>query len=271
MRIVILTYESHQANFITQQVITQFPGQVAGIVRSEVIVAGKDTWQSLRFLLKKTGLGFVLPKGMEIILSRLAGLYLRIIGKKAHVPSLDVMCATHNIPLMGAKKVNTASTLTTLQSWQPDLVVSIYFNQLIKAKIINMAPQGVINLHPALLPKNRGLFPYFWALANGDEESGATVHWVDTKFDTGDLLLQKSIPITPQETVISLANKSAEVGANLLVEAISLIEVGQAPHLNQNTTEATYFSWPTPQAVQHFKQRGRKYGDLLSMWKEFVK
>jgi hypothetical protein len=270
MKIVILTYESHQANIITHRLLTERPGQVKGIIRSEVNVAGKNLRQSMWFLLRQTGLDFVARKGLEIVLGQAVTTFWGLTGKKPKVPSLAQMGAELSIPIVGAKNINAPQSLSRLQAWQPDLIVSIYLNQLIKSKMIALAPKGVINIHPALLPKNRGLFPYFWALANGDAESGVTVHWVDTKFDTGDILAQQVVPITPADTVISLARRSAEVGAELLVEAVKLIEAGDPPRIFQNHHEASYFSWPTPADVRRFKQRGRRYGSILEMWKDLT-
>ena len=129
-----------------------------------------------------------------------------------------------------------------------------------------MPKRGVINVHPALLPRNRGLFPYFWALANGDDESGVTVHWVDPSFDTGAILVQKPLSISADDTVISLAEKSAELGADLLVEAVNLIIQGDPPRNAQDVTAASYYSWPSSEAVRRFYQRGRRYGTLKEMW-----
>ena len=67
---------------MTHRLLTEFPGQVVGIVASEVIVAKKNTWQAIWFLLRQTGLGFVALKGLEIILGRLASLYLALRGKR---------------------------------------------------------------------------------------------------------------------------------------------------------------------------------------------
>ena len=270
MRIVILTYESHQANLMTRRLLTEFPGQVAGIMASDVIIPGKNTVQSAWFLLRKTGLGFVGMKGAEIILSRLVPLFLKIMGKKPSVPSLAQMSEDFSAPLVHAKNVNSIESLKTLRQWHPDLVVSVYLNQLIKKSLIETAKQGVINVHPAMLPKNRGLFPYFWALANGDAESGVTVHWVDTKFDTGDILLQRALPIEADDTVISLAGKSAALGADLLTEAVHAIEMGNPPRKTQNAEIASYFSWPPPQAVKKFRQRGKRYGSVIEMWRALI-
>ncbi len=268
LNLVILTYESKQANLMTRRLLTEFPGQVRGIMASDVIIPGKNTLQAAWFLWRKTGLGFVGMKGAEIILSRIAPLVMKLTGRTPSVPSLAQMSARFGVPLVHAKNVNSTESLATLKGWQPDLVVSVYLNQLIKKPIIELAHAGVINVHPALLPRNRGLFPYFWALANGDTETGVTVHWVDTRFDTGEILAQRAFPILPEDTVLSLAGKSAQLGAELLVEAIRAIAAGDPPRVPQNSAEASYFSWPTPQAVRQFRRRGRRYGSLIEMWKE---
>ena len=264
MRIVILSYESHQANLMTQALLEKFSPQVVGIMPSDVIVAKKTTWQSISFLFKKTGLGFVARKGGEIILGRLAAR----ISSKSQIPSLQALSQKYNIPLCPTKNLNSAASRAQLQAWQPDLIVSVYFNQLIGKRVIKLATKGVINIHPALLPKNRGLFPYFWALCHGDTETGVTVHWVSPEFDTGDIILQESLPISPEDTVISLARHCAELGARLLPEAIRLIGNNQAPRIKQDESQASYFSWPDPKAFRQFRQNGRHYGSLREMWQD---
>lgn len=268
LNLVILTYESKQANLMTRRLLTEFSGQVRGIMASDVIIPGKSTLGAAWFLLRKTGLGFVGMKGAEIILGRITPPVMKLLGRASRIPSLAQMSAEFGVPMIHAKNVNSAESLAVLEQWQPDLVVSVYLNQLIKKPIIEMASAGVINVHPALLPRNRGLFPYFWALANGDTETGVTVHWVDTRFDTGEILVQRAFPIKPDDTVLSLANQSAQLGADLLVEAIRAIESGNPPRVPQNSAAASYFSWPTPEAVRRFRQRGRRYGSLRELWRE---
>lgn len=270
MKLAILTYQSHQSNLMTRRLLTEFLGQVVGIMDSQVIIPGKTTLQSAWFLLKKTGLGFVVPKGAEIILSRLAPLGLKLAGRQPSTPALAQLSREYGVPLYGTKNVNAPDSLAILQRWQPDLVVSVYLNQLIKPALIALPPLGVINIHPALLPQNRGLFPYFWALANGDTETGVTVHRVDARFDTGDIIIQQAIPIQPNDSVLSLARKSAEVGAEVLVQAVKAIQSGNPPRVPQDSALASYYSWPTPEAVRRLKQRGRRYGSISEIWKELL-
>ena len=171
----------------------------------------------------------------------------------------------HDIPVVGSKDVNDANTMSVVRDWQPDLVISIYLNQMIRRELIDLPQAGCLNIHPALLPRNRGLFPYFWAIANGDEETGVTLHWVDEKFDTGDILLQEPIPLKPDDTMTSLQYKSAQIGTDMLVRGVELIEAGDPPHIPQDNSQATYYSWPSPADQRRFRERGGNYGTVFEL------
>ncbi len=268
LKIVILTYESYQANLITCRLLKEFPGQVVKILKSNVIVPKKNLWQSFWFLYRKSGLGFVARKGWEInlylIVTRLCG----FMGKKLKIPSLSRMGTNYKVQVLSVKNINFPEVIDTLKGLQFDLIISVYLNQKIGGQLIKIAPKGVINIHPSLLPKNRGLFPYFWVLANGDNETGVTVHWVDSKFDTGDILIQRALPVTSSCTVFSLSYECAKLGADLLVEAVKLVEKGSPPKISQNKCQSSYFSWPSPIDVCRFKKKGRKYGSILEIWRE---
>jgi methionyl-tRNA formyltransferase len=267
MRIVILTYESYQSNLIIHRVLKQYHKQVVGIIRSEAIIPGENLLQSMFFIFKKAGLRFVAHKGMEIVISRIFGIVARFLGKTPVVPSLQQMGESFDIPIFGSNNVNHSSSIATIREWNPDRIASIHCNQLIRNTVIRLAPAGVINIHPALLLKNRGAFPYFWSLVNGDEETGSTVHWIDSEFDTRDIILQDRLQIDEKDTVITFANRCARLGAELIVKAIELFQADHPPRIPQDEEQATYFSWPTPEAGRELMRRGRKYGSLLDLWK----
>ena len=265
MRIVILSYESLYANLMTYRLIQARPGQVVGILRSDCLIYGKSLPGALGYLLRRSGLRFVGRKALELFESRAIAILFRLIGRPRQVPSLREIKATCGIPVVGSRDVNGPETLAVLRNWRPDVVISIYLNQLIKRELIGLPRLGCLNIHPALLPRNRGLFPYFWAIANGDAQSGITLHWVDEKFDTGDILLQEAIPIQPQDTLTSLAYKSAQVGAEMLVRAMQLVEAGDPPRIPQDNSHATYYSWPRPADQRRFRQGGGRYGTVFEL------
>jgi methionyl-tRNA formyltransferase len=221
----------------------------------------------LAYLLKRTGLRFVGRKALEFFQSRATAILLRLIGREPKVHSLRDMKSRYNVPVVGSTDVNSADTLAQIEAWQPDLVLSIYLNQLIKKRLIELPTQGTLNIHPALLPRNRGLFPYFWVLAAGETETGVTVHWVDEQFDTGEILLQEKITVEPDDTITSLSYKSAVVGANMLVETVRLVADGNPPRIPQNSNQASYHSWPKPADQRRFRQQGGKYGTIFELWK----
>ena len=267
MRIVILTYESLYSNLMTERLLKEYPGQVVGIVRSDCLIYQKSLPQALLYLLRQAGLRFVGRKALELFQSRATAILFKLIGRQPKVHSLRDMRNIYNVPVVGSTNVNSKKTRAQIAKWQPDVILSVYLNQLIKGRLIDMAPKGTLNIHPALLPRHRGLWPYFWVFVEGDKETGVTVHWVDRKFDTGDLLLQEKIPIEPDDTVTSLSYKSSVLGAEMLVKAIELIEAGNPPRLPQNHSQASYHSIPTPADQRRFRQKGGKYGTIFELWK----
>lgn len=267
MRIVILTYESLYSNLMTERLLKEFPGQVVGIVRSDCLIYGQSLPGGLFYLLKRTGLRFVGRKALELFQSRVTAIIFRLIGREPKVHSLRDMRARYHVPVIGSTDVNSPETLAQIKRWQPDLVLSIYLNQLIKTELIKVPTQGTLNIHPALLPRHRGLFPYFWVIVAGESETGTTIHWVDEKFDTGDLLLQEKIAVTPADTITSLSYRCASLGAEMLVKAINLAAAGHPPHIPQDHSQASYHSWPRPADQRRFRKQGGRYGTIFELWK----
>jgi folate-dependent phosphoribosylglycinamide formyltransferase PurN len=267
MRIVILTYESLFSNMMTERLLQEFPGQVVGIVRSDCLIYGKSLAVGLLYLLKRSGLRFVGRKALELFQSRATAIIFRLIGREPKIHSLRDIRQLYNVPVIGSTDVNSPETVAQIKTWQPDLVLSIYLNQLIKRALIDLPTQGTLNIHPALLPRNRGLWPYFWVIANGEKETGVTVHWVDEKFDTGDLLLQEKMTIESGDTLTSLQYKSALVGTDMLVKAVNLVAEGAPPHIPQDNSQTSYHSYPKPADQRRFRQQGGQYGTIFELWK----
>jgi methionyl-tRNA formyltransferase len=268
MRFGLLTYETPLANGIIQRLLEEFDNRVVGILKSTAILPGKPDWASSWSLLsRRDRRPMAIRKGTELLVGKGVELSFRLAGKQPRVPRLAKMASAASVPLVGTADINGSKAMETLRAWSPDLLVSVNVNQRIGAEMIAFTPRGVINVHGGLLPRNRGLFPYFWALANGDKETGATVHWVDSEFDTGPVIVQQANPIEPQDTVFSVAVSTAAVGAELTVQAVRLIEEGRAPSVPQDSSLASYYSWPEPADFRRLKRLGRRYGSIAEMWR----
>ena len=118
-------------------------------------------------------------------------------------------------------------------------IVVVGYGRIIPQWMIDLPPLGNINLHASLLPKYRGAAPIQWAIACGETVTGVTIMRIDAGLDTGDILLQKEMPISPADTAETLAPRLAMMGAELMVEALRGLEAGAIPPRPQKHAQAT--------------------------------
>lgn len=143
------------------------------------------------------------------------------------------------IPLLQPLKMKDPEFLKALSGWKPDLIAVAAFGRIFPPAILSLPPRGCINVHGSLLPKYRGAGPIQWAIINGETETGITTMLMDEGMDTGAMLLQKAIPITPDDTVETLTPRLAELGGRLLVETITRLKAGTLVPQPQNASLAT--------------------------------
>ncbi len=268
MNIVILTYDLPEANVVTHELLSRVGADVKGILCSTPMIAGKTNTDALIHLGRLMGWQYGGSWQIHRWMARIAAQSLRLRRKPAGFGSLKALAREAGIPLVPTANAHSEESLTVLKSWAPDLIVSIYFNQIIRQPILDMPSIGTVNMHPALLPRNRGLMPCFWAMASGDETTGATVHWVDSTLDTGNILFQDSVRIENGESVISLSHKCSACGAGLLLQCIGELRKGPLPGRVQDETKRTYYSWPSRGGIRRFYRRGHRYGSIAEMWRQ---
>jgi len=174
------------------------------------------------------------------------------------VYSVFSVAKKNRIPFFKVKNINSKEFLDLLGGIRPNLLVSISCPQIIKKKIRDKFELGCINVHGALLPKYRGLMPAYWALRNGEEFSGVTVHVLSEKLDDGDILLQNKIKIEKDDTWDSLVRKTKKAGAYALVKVIRMIEEGRLEKRPNREEEATYYSFPGKEDLKALRKMGRK-------------
>jgi len=108
-----------------------------------------------------------------------------------------------------------------------DIGVVVSFGKIIPESVLNLFPKGVINVHPSLLPKYRGPNPIRWQILNGEKMSGITIIKLTKEVDAGPILIQKEVPIDENDNYTLLTKKLIEVGKEVLIEAIKIIERGE--------------------------------------------
>ena len=121
----------------------------------------------------------------------------------------------------------------------PDAIIVVGYGRIIPQWMIDLPPLGTLNLHASLLPKYRGAAPIQWAIACGEKVTGVTTMQIDAGLDTGDILLQKEIPIAPKDRAETLAPRMAALGADLMVETLRGLQAGTLHPRPQDHTKAT--------------------------------
>ncbi|HEX7518303.1 MAG TPA: methionyl-tRNA formyltransferase [Chthoniobacterales bacterium] len=121
----------------------------------------------------------------------------------------------------------------------PDAIIVVGYGRIIPQWMIDLPRLGNLNLHASLLPKYRGAAPIQWAIANGESVTGVTTMRIDAGLDTGDILMQREIPIGPEDTAETLGPKLAPIGADLMVETLRGIEGGDVRPTPQDHSQAT--------------------------------
>ena len=125
-------------------------------------------------------------------------------------------------------------TLARIQSLEPDLGLSVFFGYILKEEFLEIFPSGCMNLHPAYLPYHRGAHPNIWSIVEGTP-AGATLHYVDTGVDTGDIISQKQVSVEPLDTGESLYHKLEEACTELFTETWPAIKSGSVDRVPQDS------------------------------------
>ena len=126
-----------------------------------------------------------------------------------------------------------------LAAIKPEAIIVVGYGRIIPPWMLDLPPLGNLNLHGSLLPKYRGAAPVQWAIARGESVTGVTTMRIDAGLDTGDILLQKEIPIAPEDTSETLAPRMAAIGADLMTETLRGLQAGTIHPRPQDHADAT--------------------------------
>lgn len=163
-------------------------------------------------------------------------------GHKLAFSPVKEYSLTKNIPVYQPLKLRDGEALELIRSLRPELIVVVAYGRLLPEEILNVPPCGSINVHSSLLPKYRGAAPINWAILNGEAETGVSIMYMAKELDSGDVILQKSTPIGPEEDAQALTARLAELGAEALTEALAQLAAGTASRTPQDGDCGTYAS-----------------------------
>ena len=164
----------------------------------------------------------------------------RPVGRKRTLTPTPVKqkALDYQIPIFQPEKIK--EDYQQVLDWEPDLIVTAAFGQIIPKVLLDAPKLGCINVHASLLPKYRGGAPIHQAIIDGEKETGVTIMYMDVTMDTGDIISQNRIPIELTDDVGALFEKLSILGANLLIETLPKLVAGTADRIPQDEALATY-------------------------------
>ncbi|MDZ7808221.1 MAG: methionyl-tRNA formyltransferase [Gracilimonas sp.] len=159
-------------------------------------------------------------------------------GSKTSPTPVKAKALELGLPVIEVEDLDSSEFADELKALDADLFVVVAF-RILPTQILEIPRIGSVNLHASLLPKYRGAAPIHWAIMNGEKETGCTIFFLDEKVDTGNILLQESIDIGKNETTGELYGRLRDMGSELVVKAIDLIDSGDYELKPQDDQKAT--------------------------------
>ena len=153
----------------------------------------------------------------------------------------------NGVPVLKPENVNTPEWIDRIQAMAPDVIFSFYYRNLLSDDILDIPKAGAYNLHGSLLPKYRGRVPVNWVLVNGETETGVTLHHMVARADAGDIVGQRRVEISMEDTAHSLFKKLLIAAERLLNELLPMIKAGRAPRIPQDLSQGSYFGRRRPE------------------------
>lgn len=161
-------------------------------------------------------------------------------GRRLHSPPVKRAAVDHRLPLIQPVSLRKdVEAVAQIRSWRPDVIVLIAYGLIVPRQVLDIPPQGALNVHPSLLPRYRGASPIPAALLNGDSETGVTIILMEEGLDSGPILAQRREPILPEDTSASLAERLAALSADLMSETLPRWLSGEVQPVPQDDQQAT--------------------------------
>jgi methionyl-tRNA formyltransferase len=207
-------------------------------------------------------------------------------GRRLAPPPVKATAEALGLHVIQPPTLRDEAILDQLRSLQPDAMVAVAYGQILRQALLDIAPRGVLNVHPSLLPKHRGASPIAGAILAGDADTGVSIMLMDAGMDSGPVLAQRRVPLAGDETTGTLTTSLAEVGADLLAETLPRWLAGEIEPQPQDASQATVtrlinkedgaIDWSLP--AEEIARRVRAYnpwpgasttlnGETLHLWR----
>ncbi len=268
--IMVLVTRNHIGSTIFVNQLVNHGINIQAIVESHTILAKDNNLGN--YIKRISSMGAALSAqwllvSLYTIVRITTSILLSYCGVRQKILTVGQICKRHKISIIKTKDINSEETISQIKSFQPDIIVCAYFNQILKKEICDIPKLNCVNIHLALSQKYRGLNSYFWVLANNETESGVTIHEVDEGIDTGNVIAQQRVKISDADTAIGFFIKLSQIGGQLFISSLGDIEKGISSV--KDTSGSQYYSTLTKEGYAELMKTGRKFfipGDINALF-----
>jgi methionyl-tRNA formyltransferase len=186
----------------------------------------------------------------------------------ASPPPVKQLAVEAGLPVVQPEKIKMNPDFRArLEGIKPDAIIVVAYGRIIPEWMLNLPRWGNLNLHASLLPKYRGAAPIQWAVANGESVTGATTMQLDQGLDTGNILLQRELPIGSDQTAEELFPLLAKSGASLMLETLEALEAGTIRPISQDNAGASLA--PILEREDALVDFARSATEIYNRWRGF--
>lgn len=243
---------------------TKYKGKILPFYKEFVFFIKRSGW--------RYGIYMLLIAKLAVFLVSFWNILRGFMKKEIKIKTFAQIAQEKGIPIYRSNDFNGKESLNFIKNVNANIIVSAYNNQILKSRIINFAKFKTINIHPGYLPDFRGLDAVFEALYHNVKKAGVTIHYVDIKIDTGEIILQDLLRVRCKDTLFSLNVRLWMHGAKMLLKVFDMIENNSIVSHKQRLNKAKYpyNSYPNKKKVSEFIKQGNrfiKFKDLLNTLK----
>lgn len=248
MRVVMLTRTDRPSGAAVAAEILRSSHTLCAVIaekRTSMLIRKEGLPAVILKTLRDKGFLFLAGKLFEFLWIKIQ--YVSRLCKMKHpgqpYHSIGELMLDHDVPYHEVCDHNGPECLRILRSIQPDVIV-LTNTRIIGPDVIGIPSKGCINLHLGKLPEYRGAASAFWELYNGETKGGVTVHFIDEKLDSGDILIEESVDILRDDTEERLYRRKLQRGAVLMRNALDLIATGEFTRTPQDPSRARMYRFP---------------------------
>ena len=252
MKILILGHYEIASNYAISLVVNQLYKQHD----ISIMLSGRgDTYEQSLTAIEKNSFAALAQYEQSLCDDLNAG----VDSLNLHCDSFDTLVTKAKHPIEILNKPNSKSGLEKIRTLAPDFVISIRYRKILKENAISIPKYGVINLHSGLLPQYRGAMATFWAMLNGDENIGSTLHYIsDGTIDTGRIIARSSKKCQYEKSYLENVLELYPTGSHEIVKAVNQIQELGFASAEKQITQGNYYSFPQSNDLSRFKSAGNK-------------